>query len=75
MHYSENTADAIHALPNDLSVSQDGPVTLLRLSRPTKRNALVRNMIAGIEGVLPLSAGRHARRRFAWGGQQFLCWA
>jgi hypothetical protein len=31
MHYSENTADATHALPNDLSVSQDGPVTLLRL--------------------------------------------
>ena len=49
MHYSENTAAATHALPNDLSVSQDGPVTLLRLSRPAKRNALDRNMIAGIE--------------------------
>ncbi len=49
MHNSENTADPIHALPNGLSVSQDGPVTLLRLSRPAKRNALDRTMIAGIE--------------------------
>ena len=48
MHNSENTADPTHALPNGLSVSQDGPVTLLRLSRPAKRNALDRDMIAGI---------------------------
>jgi len=41
MHNSENTVEITHALPNYLSVSQDGPVTLLRLSRPTKRNALV----------------------------------
>jgi enoyl-CoA hydratase/carnithine racemase len=49
MHNSENTADPTHALPNGLSVSQEGPVTLLRLSRPAKRNALDRDMIAGIE--------------------------
>jgi enoyl-CoA hydratase/carnithine racemase len=49
MHNSENTVEITHALPNYLSVSQDGPVTLLRLSRPAKRNALDRNMIAGIE--------------------------
>jgi (methylthio)acryloyl-CoA hydratase len=49
MHNSENTADPTHALRNGLSVSQDGPVTLLRLSRPAKRNALDREMIAGIE--------------------------
>jgi enoyl-CoA hydratase/carnithine racemase len=49
MHNSENTADPTQALPNGLSVSQEGPVTLLRLSRPAKRNALDRDMIAGIE--------------------------
>src|ERR1700676_2900748 len=49
MHNSENTADPTHALRNGLSVSQDGPVNLLRLSRPAKRNALDREMIAGIE--------------------------
>jgi hypothetical protein len=30
MHNSENTADPTHALPNGLSASQEGPVTLLR---------------------------------------------
>ncbi len=49
MHNSENTADPTHALANGLSVSREGPVTLLRLSRPAKRNALDRDMIAGIE--------------------------
>jgi (methylthio)acryloyl-CoA hydratase len=49
MHNSENTADPTHSVPNGLSVSQEGPVTLLRLSRPAKRNALDRDMIAGIE--------------------------
>ena len=74
MHNSENTADPTHALPNDLRVSQEGPVTLLRLSRPAKRNALDRNMIAGIEAFFRLSAGRHARRCLAWRGEQFLRW-
>lgn len=36
-------------LPNSLVVSQRGPVTLLRLSRPAKRNALDEATIAGIE--------------------------
>src|SRR5258707_7404813 len=49
MRNSENTAEAIHTLPDCLSVSREGPVTLLRLSRPAKRNALDREMIAGIE--------------------------
>jgi enoyl-CoA hydratase/carnithine racemase len=50
MNKFENTADPAYALPDGLSVSRDGPVTLLALSRPAKRNALDRNMIAGIEG-------------------------
>ena len=36
-------------LPSTLTVSQRGPVTLLRLSRPAKRNALDDATIAGIE--------------------------
>src|SRR5258706_7297710 len=44
---SENRAGPI--LPNSLVVSQLGPVTLLRLSRPAKRNALDDATIAGIE--------------------------
>ncbi len=37
-------------LANNLIVSQRGPIALLRLSRPAKRNALDAAMIAGIEG-------------------------
>jgi enoyl-CoA hydratase/carnithine racemase len=37
-------------LANSLIVSQRGPITLLRLSRPAKKNALDAAMIAGIEG-------------------------
>jgi enoyl-CoA hydratase/carnithine racemase len=44
---SEDRAGSI--LPNSLVVSQRGPVTLLRLSRPAKRNALDDATIAGIE--------------------------
>jgi (methylthio)acryloyl-CoA hydratase len=36
-------------LPTSLTASQHGPVTLLRLSRPAKRNALDDATIAGIE--------------------------
>src|SRR6267142_5556465 len=36
-------------LPNSLIANQRGPVTLLRLSRPAKRNALDDATIAGIE--------------------------
>src|ERR1700730_15540345 len=36
-------------LPNSRTASQHGPVTLLRLSRPAKRNALDDATIAGIE--------------------------
>jgi (methylthio)acryloyl-CoA hydratase len=36
-------------LPSTLTVSQRGPVTLLRLSRPDKRNALDLATIAGLE--------------------------
>jgi enoyl-CoA hydratase/carnithine racemase len=36
-------------LPSTLTVSQRGPVTLLRLSRPAKRNALDEATIAGLE--------------------------
>jgi (methylthio)acryloyl-CoA hydratase len=49
MHNSENTAALTHPPLSGLSISQDGPVTMLRLSRPAKRNALDREMIAGIE--------------------------
>jgi (methylthio)acryloyl-CoA hydratase len=75
MHNSENTADPTHALPNDLRVSQEGPVTLLRLSRPAKRNALDRDMIAGIEAIFRSPPDGTRRRCLAWRGQQFLCWA
>jgi (methylthio)acryloyl-CoA hydratase len=37
-------------LPNNLIISQRGAVTLLRLSRPARKNALDATMIAGIEG-------------------------
>ena len=40
---------ATRALPHSLIASQLGPVTLLRLSRPAKRNALDDATIAGIE--------------------------
>ena len=40
---------ARRALPNSLIASQRGPVTLLRLSRPAKRNAMDDATIAGIE--------------------------
>jgi enoyl-CoA hydratase/carnithine racemase len=36
--------------PDGVTVSQRGPIALLRLSRPAKRNALNESMIAGIEG-------------------------
>jgi hypothetical protein len=49
MHNSENSAALTHPPLSGLSVSQEGPVTMLRLSRPAKRNALNREMITGIE--------------------------
>jgi hypothetical protein len=39
---------SVPVLPSTLTVSQRGPVTLLRLSRPTKRNALDEATIAGL---------------------------
>jgi (methylthio)acryloyl-CoA hydratase len=42
-------SQARQGLPNSLIASQRGPVTLLRLSRPAKRNALDDATIAGIE--------------------------
>src|ERR1700737_2325749 len=41
--------EARRDLPNSLTASQRGPVTLLRLSRPAKSNALDDATIAGIE--------------------------
>lgn len=38
-------------LPDSVAVSQRGAVTLVRLSRPAKRNAIDGEMIAGIEAV------------------------
>jgi enoyl-CoA hydratase/carnithine racemase len=40
-----------HSLLGNLIVSRRGPVTLVRLSRPTKRNALDVEMIAGLEAT------------------------
>jgi enoyl-CoA hydratase/carnithine racemase len=40
---------ARQALPDSVIVSQRGPVALMRLSRPAKRNAIDAEMIAGIE--------------------------
>jgi hypothetical protein len=42
-------SQAGQVLPNSLIANQRGPVTLLRLSRPAKRNALDDATIAGIE--------------------------
>jgi (methylthio)acryloyl-CoA hydratase len=42
-------SEARRDLSNSLTASQYGPVTLLRLSCPTKRNALDDATIAGIE--------------------------
>jgi len=50
-------------------------VTLLRLSRPAKRNALDRDMIAGIEAFFRSPPDGTRRRCLAWRGEQFLCWA
>jgi (methylthio)acryloyl-CoA hydratase len=47
LEYCESPARRV--LPNSLIASQRGPVTLLRLSRPAKRNALDDATIAGIE--------------------------
>jgi enoyl-CoA hydratase/carnithine racemase len=41
--------EARRGLPASLTASQHGPVTLLRLSRPAKRNALDDATIAGVE--------------------------
>jgi hypothetical protein len=48
------------ALPGTLTVSQRGPVTLLRLSRPAKRNALDESTIAGLETSLAIRPRRRA---------------
>jgi hypothetical protein len=61
-------------LPNSLTASQHGPVTLLRLSRPAKRNALDDATIAGIEfffsdppeqarAIIVHGEGKHRARR------------
>jgi (methylthio)acryloyl-CoA hydratase len=42
-------AGTYRVLPASLVTAQRGPITVLRLSRPTKRNALDTEMIAGIE--------------------------
>jgi hypothetical protein len=47
--HEKNTDAARLGLPQSLVVDQRGPVTLLKLSRPAKRNALDDAMIAGIE--------------------------
>jgi hypothetical protein len=49
VHLGNSESQARRALPNSLIASHRGPVTLLRLSRPAKRNALDDATIAGIE--------------------------
>jgi enoyl-CoA hydratase/carnithine racemase len=48
-HLENCESQATRDLPTCLTASQRGPVTLLRLSRPAKRNALDDAMIGGIE--------------------------
>ncbi len=43
--------DSLKALPESLIKGQHGPVTLLKISRPAKRNALDDDVIASIELV------------------------
>jgi enoyl-CoA hydratase/carnithine racemase len=47
--HDPSLADPYPVLPETLMTRQRGPVALLRLSRPSKRNALDLEMIAGIE--------------------------
>src|ERR1700757_2878080 len=49
MRLETRGSQAKPVLPNSLIASQRGPITLLRLSRPAKRNALDDATIAGIE--------------------------
>ena len=50
-------------LPNNLIASQRGPLTLLRLSCPAKRNALDDATIAGIESFFSDPPAGGVRRR------------
>ena len=49
LHAKSGDSSAQPKLPNSLVVDQRGPVTLLKLSRPAKRNALDDATVAGIE--------------------------
>ena len=49
VHIETDESSAGPFLPNNLVATRRGPVTLLRLSRPAKRNALDDATIAGIE--------------------------
>jgi len=49
LHAKSDDGSARPRLPNSLVVDQRGPVTLLKLSRPAKRNALDDATIAGVE--------------------------
>ncbi len=49
VHLENCASQARRVLPNSLITSQRGPVTLLRLSRPAKGNALDDATISGIE--------------------------
>jgi len=51
-------------LPDSLSVSRRGPVTLLQLSRPAKRNALDEATISGIESFFSDPPVRRAPSSF-----------
>jgi (methylthio)acryloyl-CoA hydratase len=49
VHARNETYSSRHILPESLVVSQRGPVTLVRLSRPAKGNAMDGEMIAGLD--------------------------
>src|SRR5208282_1528568 len=61
-------------LPSTLTASQRGPVTLLRLSRPAKRNALDKATIAGLETFFSDPPKETQRRRLVWRGKAFFRW-
>ena len=44
-----------HALPPSLTAEQHGPVAVLRLHRPAKRNAIDNPMVAAIGAGLPIT--------------------
>jgi len=51
MYEGDNLSSAAKASPDRVNVSQRGPVTLVQLSRPSKRNAIDAAMVASLDAI------------------------